>query len=270
MITESKLQPRPFVKWAGGKQSIANKIILHFPSQYEKYFEPFIGGGSVFFSSKANKAVISDYNEWLITTYKAIRDFPLEVMEKLESYPNTEDYYYKIRSNDVSKLDLVEKASHFIYLNKTCFRGLFRVNKKGQFNVPYGRYQRKYFDRNEILTTSEYLRNIEIRCGDYELSLHDIGKEDFVYLDPPYFKQGGYSDFNRYTKDKFNHLDQIRLASVCQDLNKKGVRFLQSNSNTPFIRELYSDFKLIEIENRREINLKSSKRQITELLIKNY
>ena len=166
--------------------------------------------------------------------------------------------------------DLFERAAQFIYLNKTCFRGLFRVNQQGYFNVPYGEYQRAYYDAENLSDVSTALKHVEFRTGDFELSLFDVTPEDFVYLDPPYYKLGGYADFNRYTKGQFREQDQIRLAALCRELDQRGVKWAMSNSDTPFIRFLYDGFQATEITNRREINLKSQERSVVELLVTNY
>ncbi|MFA7682157.1 MAG: Dam family site-specific DNA-(adenine-N6)-methyltransferase, partial [Candidatus Peribacteraceae bacterium] len=168
------------------------------------------------------------------------------------------------------QLDLFTRAARFIYLNKTCFRGLFRVNKKGEFNVPYGNYNRRYYDPENLEATSAALQDVDIRCGDFEYGMTGIKKGDFVYFDPPYHKLGGYSDFNRYTKEKFCEEDQARLSNLCRELDSKGVLWALSNSDTDLIRDLYAGYQFNLIENRREINLNSQNRNITELLVTNY
>jgi DNA adenine methylase len=261
---------RPFVKWAGGKQALAKKLIEYFPDKFNTYYEPFVGGGSVFLTYQPEDAVIADYNNWLIDTYKAIRDDWKKVAKKLEKMPNTKEGFLKIRSICPSKLNLTERAAHFIYLNKTCFRGLFRVNREGQFNVPYGEYDRRYFDPDNLNSASIMLKNVSIRTGDFETCLHDVSKRDFIYFDPPYYKFGGYSEFNRYTKLQFKENDQIRLAALCREFDKKSILWALSNSNTTFIRKLYNGYTIHEINARREINLSSQNRNIKELLITNY
>lgn len=265
-----RVRVNPVLKWAGGKQGIANRLIGLFPSNFERYFEPFVGGGSVLFTLQPSKAIIGDANDWLIDTYEAIREDPARVAEILDGMENTKEEYMRIRSVLPAGLPLFQRASHLIYLNKTCFRGLFRVNRQGQFNVPYGQYDRRYYDPHNLRAVAEVLQNVEIRRGDFELCLHDVTEQDFVYLDPPYYKLGGYSDFNRYTKDQFQTNDHLRLAAFCRELDLKGVRWAVSNSNTGFIRELFEDYHIIDVRNRREINLNSRNRNINELLITNY
>jgi DNA adenine methylase len=268
MATATK--PKPFVKWAGGKQGIAGKLVELFPRSFNSFFEPFIGGGSVLLTLTPNRAVASDLNDWLLDTYQAIRDDWRGVARILDSLPNTKEDYLRIRKVQPEKLDRTRRAAHFIYLNKTCFRGLFRVNRKGTFNVPYGAYQRAYYDAGNLQAASRALAHVEFRHADFELAIHDVQQGDFVYFDPPYHKLGGYSDFNRYTRFQFRESDHLRLASLCRELDERGIRWAVSNSDTPFVREIYKKFSLIPIANRREINLNSQNRGIDELLIVNY
>lgn len=265
-----KLRASPVLKWAGGKQGIADHLVKFFPSAFDRYLEPFVGGGSVLFTLQPLKAVISDANEWLIDTYEALRTGHTKVMKTLDGLVNSKEEYMRIRKVHPSTLPLSQRAAQLIYLNKTCFRGLFRVNRRGQFNVPYGQYDRRYYDPDNLRAVAEVLKRVEIRRGDFELCLHDVTPQDFVYLDPPYFKLGGYSDFNRYTKDQFRENDHFRLAAFCRELDLRGVRWAVSNSATDFIRKLFDGYHIITVDNRREINLNSQNRDITELLITNY
>jgi len=261
---------KPFLKWAGGKQAIAGSLSKLFPRKYRRFYEPFLGGGSVLFSVCPQQAVVSDLNDWLVDAYHAIRDDWKKVASLLDTFQNTRDDFLQIRAIDPVTLDLFGRAAQFIYLNKTCFRGLFRVNQRGRFNVPYGEYQRAYYDAENLENVSAALKHVEFRTGDFELALHDAKSEDFIYLDPPYYKLGGTADFNRYTKGQFREQDQIRLAALCRELDQRGIRWAMSNSDTPFIRHLYDGFEVTEINNRREINLRSQERSITELLLTNY
>ncbi|MEW6637295.1 MAG: Dam family site-specific DNA-(adenine-N6)-methyltransferase [Actinomycetota bacterium] len=254
----------------GGKQGIACRLVELFPPDFERYFEPFVGGGSVLFTLRPRSAVIGDANDWLIDTYRAIREDQARVAEILDGLKNTREEYMKIREILPESLPLFRRAAHFIYLNKTCFRGLFRVNRSGRFNVPYGQYDRRYYDPENLRAAAEALKGTEIRKGDFELCLYDVTERDFVYLDPPYYKLGGYSDFNRYTKDQFREHDHFRLASLCRELDLRGVRWAVSNSETPFIRKLFEGYHATVIDNRREINLNSRNRSVNELLITNY
>lgn len=267
---ETTTKAKPFIKWAGGKQALVHSLVSHFPRSFSKFYEPFLGGGSVLLASSPKQAVVGDSNEWLVDTYQAIRDDWQQVANLLDTYPNTRDDFLRIRGVDPTSLDLFSRAAQFIYLNKTCFRGLFRVNRKGRFNVPYGEYQRPYYDPVNLEKAASVLRHVEFRKGDFELALYDISSSDFAYIDPPYYKLGGYSDFNRYTQSQFHENDHIRLAALCRELDARGVQWAVSNSDTQFVRTLFSGFHITEIKNRREINLRSQERDIVELLVTNF
>lgn len=261
---------KPFVKWAGGKQSLADRIVERFPKKFARYYEPFLGGGSVLFTFNPTDATVGDSNEWLITTYKCIRSDWARVASVLDSLPNTKTDFLRIRSSCSKEKDEWRRAANFIYLNKTCFRGLYRVNRNNEFNVPYGEYDRRYYDPLNLQAVSEALRSIEFRTGDFEITVDGVGSGDFVYFDPPYYKLGGYSDFNRYTANQFREAEHLRLASLCKELNEKKVKWLVSNSDTAFVRKIFQGFNIIEVSNRRDINLQSDKRDVVELLIANY
>lgn len=264
------LMAKPIIKWAGGKQGVAETIVSHFPNRYRVYYEPFVGGGSILLTLNPKQAIIGDLNKWLVDTYKAVRKDWQKVATILDCMVNSKEYFLGIRLEHPDNVNIYERAARFIYLNKTCFRGLFRVNKNGQFNVPYGAYSRRYYDPDNLKEFSKSPESLDVRWGDFELISKDISKDDFIYLDPPYYRLGGYSDFNRYTQNQFRENDQIRLANFCNILDDNGIRWAQSNSNTPFIQKLYSRFRINRIKNRREINLNSANRDIDELLIMNY
>lgn len=272
--TLARLRPevpaKPILKWAGGKQALASQLTQAFPRAFDRYFEPFLGGASVFLDLDPRRAVVCDQNTWLMDAYLAIRDHHEEVAKVLRRLPNAREQYLAVRSVDHDRLDLVRKAAHLIYLNKTCFRGLFRVNRLGKFNVPYGEYNRRYFDPDNLRRVAGRLKGIGIRCGDFELGLDGITRDDFAYLDPPYYKLGGYADFNRYTPCQFREMDHVRLAAVCREMDNRGIRWALTNSNTPLVCALFRGFEMRRISARREINLSSSKRDIIELLITNY
>ena len=266
----SKPSAKPIIKWAGGKQALAPHLASLFPRRFEKYYEPFVGGASVFLTLAPRRAVISDENEWLIDTYRAVREDWKAVARILDTLTNTKAAYLRIRKVRPTELEAFQRAAHLIYLNKTCFRGLFRVNKQGQFNVPYGAYKRRYYDPKNLECFSEVLKDVEIRCGDFELAIYGVTRRDFIYFDPPYYKLGGYSDFNRYTATKFYAADHVRLAAVCRELDRRNIRWAVSNSNTPFVRSLFKSFSIRKIAARREIKLQSQERDVSELLITNY
>ena len=261
---------KPILKWAGGKQALADHLIRSFPHDIATYHEPFLGGASVLLALQPERAIVGDRNDWLLDTYEAIREDHRRVAKILDELVNTREEFERIRQVRPETLGPSHRAAHLIYLNKTCFRGLFRVNKKGMFNVPYGAYERRYYDPSNLEAVARCLRPVEIRRGDFEVVMAGATPDDFVYLDPPYYKQGGFSDFDRYTKWKFRENDQVRLAAACRELDDRGVRWAVSNSDTPLVRALFDGYLMKSIANRREINLNSQQRDIDELLITNY
>ena len=291
---------KPFLKWAGGKGQLLNKIRPLYPqglgNQINKYIEPFIGGGAVFFdiisSYKLDKYIINDINKELINTYKAIQQdihSLLEYLSKITSYYkklSTEErnlFYYDIR-NKYNSIVLnscinVEKAALFIFLNKTCFNGLYRVNRNNQFNVPAGKYKDPaIYDKENLLNISQILQKAEILCGDFSTTNNYIDNNTFIYIDPPYRPLTKTSSFTNYSTYIFDDKEQIRLSSFINDIDKKGAYILSSNSdpkntseNDLFFDELYSSKKIIRIEATRAINSNPLKRgKINELLISNY
>jgi len=264
------IQTRPILKWAGGKQSLAGFLVKNFPRKFETYYEPFVGGGSVFLHLSPDRAVIGDLNGWLLDTYRAVRDDHRRVARLLDGMENTREEFLRIRSIPPETLDLFSRAAHLIFLNKTCFRGLFRVNRTGRFNVPYGNYDRRTHDPENLAGVAVRLQRAEIRHGDFEACVRDASPRDFIYFDPPYFKLGGYADFNRYTSGQFREEDHERLAALCRDLDRRDIPWALSNSETPFVRNLFKDFPLHRIPSRREINLNAGNRDVHELLITSY
>lgn len=260
---------RPILKWAGGKQALAARLVETFPARFDRYFEPFVGGASIFLALQPRRAVLCDRNRWLVDTYRAVRDQALEVARELAGLENTREEYLRIRALDPRALPPARRAAQLVYLNKTCFRGLFRVNRKGRFNVPYGAYARRYFDPANLERFAAGLVGVELRCGDFEEGLAGITSRDFAYLDPPYHKLGGYSDFNRYTEAPFGEADHERLAATCRTLDRLGVRWSLTQSDTALVRRLFAAFRCRRIAARREINLASGRRDIVELLITN-
>lgn len=261
--------PRPILKWAGGKQALAAQLAASFPPFGGRYFEPFVGGASVFLALRPARAVLSDRNRWLIDTYRAVRDQADAVARALAALPNTRDEFLRQRALDPQALAPAARAAQLVYLNKTCFRGLFRVNRAGRFNVPYGAYDRRYFDRANLDAFASALEGALLRAGDFEEGLEGVRSGDFAYLDPPYHKLGGYSDFNRYTDAPFGERDHERLAGVCRELDRRGVRFVVSQSDTALVRRLFAGFRVRELAARREINLSARRRDVVELVITN-
>lgn len=278
IFKENKLVS-PFVKWVGGKRQLLSEIKKHLPTQISKYYEPFIGGGALLFYIQPKSAVINDSNEELVNLYSTIKSSPEELIADLANHKNTADYFYKIRGLDREKetylqLNNVQRASRIIFLNKTCYNGLFRVNSSGEFNSPFGRYKNPdIVNEVTIRAVAKYLvdKDIEILNTDYEQSLLSIKKEAFVYLDPPYDPISDSSSFTGYTKNGFDKNEQERLKKVCDMLDKKGVKFLLSNSSTQFIKELYDSYNISFIKAKRSINSNGDGRgEVTEVLIKNY
>ncbi|MFL0198859.1 DNA adenine methylase [Clostridium sp. WILCCON 0269] len=269
---------QPFVKWAGGKRQLIKEINKYIPKGNYKYYEPFVGGGAIFFDLQPKKAVINDYNFELINTYNVIRDKVEELIQYLETYPNKEEYYYKMREFDRKEeykcWSDVKKASRFIYLNKTCYNGLYRVNQAGYFNTPFGRYKNPKIVNDKVLrAVSKFLNenDIIIKSGDYRESLKGIRKNSFIYFDPPYDPVSHSSNFTGYTTEGFGREEQIRLKGMCDKLNKKGIKFLLSNSNTEFIRNLYNEYEIEIVNAARSINSDASRRgEIEEVLVRNY
>ncbi len=267
----------PILKWVGGKRQLLDSIMPLIKKNCSTYVEPFIGGGAVFFELQPKKAIINDYNEELINVYLTIRDHPNELISELEKHKenNTEEYFYSIRALDrdaqYEKFSCIERAARIIYLNKTCYNGLYRVNSSGQFNAPYGKYKNpNIVNATTIRAMSKYLNSdkIDIRHGDYKDVLKGLRKGAFVYLDPPYMPISSSSSFTGYTEGGFSYEKQVELKSECDKLKAKGIGFLQSNSDCPEIRELYKDYKIITVQAKRNINSDASKRgEISEVLI---
>ena len=270
----------PFLKWAGGKRQLMPEIREMLPDGVttHPYYEPFIGGGALFFELLPKRAVINDYNEELINVYTVIRDNPSELIEDLKRHKNTAEYFYKIRAIDrqplFSNLTRIERASRIIYLNKTCYNGLYRVNNAGEFNSPFGRYKNPNIVNEPVIkAVSKYLNSsqIQISSCDYALILKDIPTDSFVYLDPPYHPISESSSFTGYVQGGWDEGDQLRLRDVCNRLRDNGIKFLLSNSASDFIREIYSDYNIHIVQAKRSVNSNSSRRgQVDEFLIRNY
>lgn len=274
---------KPFVKWAGGKRQLMSEIIKYKPKTYKKFVEPFVGGGSVFMELQNNKTVINDFNSELINTYIVIRDNLDELIQELEKHKenDSKEYFYTLREWDrngiLEEKSNVERASRFIYLNKTCFNGLFRVNSQNQFNVPYGNYKNPNIVNKEVLIADSKFLNksgIKIMNGDFEKAAKTARKGDFVYFDPPYAPLVEDSQsFVGYTLNGFDYEEQVRLRDLFIELDKKGCFVMLSNSSSKLIHDLYSDYKenTIIIEATRNINSKASGRgKVDEVLIMNY
>jgi DNA adenine methylase len=265
---------RPFVKWAGGKRQIIPLLKRHLPEGWNKYFEPFLGGGALLFEITPPKAVVSDLNYELINAYRVVKERVEELIEVLKRHRNEKDYYYRVRDLDPDTLDPVERAGRFLYLNKTCYNGLYRVNSRGKFNVPFGFYKNpKICDEDNLRAVSEYLRGSDVKIlhCDYRKCLEEARRGDFVYLDPPYDPVSRTSRFTEYLPGGFGEEDQLELARVFRELTERGVLVLLSNSDTPLVRELYGDFYIETVPANRNISCRGDGRKNhRELIIKNY
>ena len=270
----------PIVKWAGGKRQLLPALQKHLPHGWQglTYCEPFLGGGALLWALKPRVPVVNDLNAELMNMYHVVRDMPNELIEHLGQHHNTAEYFYQLRMQDrapeFAQRSPLERASRFIYLNKTCYNGLFRVNNAGEFNSPYGRYKHpNIVNRENILAVSEYLNryNITLLHTDYQEVLDLLPPESFVYLDPPYHPLSDTSSFTGYVQGGWKEGDQERLRDACRDLDRRGIRFMQSNSDTPLIRELYAEFHLSTVQAVRAVNSKGSGRgAVSELIIRNY
>jgi DNA adenine methylase len=270
--TNGEIALKPFMKWAGGKRQLLPQLKENAPPKYGTFFEPFVGGGALFFAIQPSRAVIGDVNEELINAYTEIRDNPLGLLHLLSDFKNEESFYYETRSLDPTKMTSVEKAARTIYMNKTCFNGLYRVNKSGKFNVPFGRYKNpRYADSNLLNAISNYLKGVEIVLGDFSWVLKKAKKGDFIYFDPPYHPLNETSHFTSYTKYGFGRDEQVILRDTFKELSDRGVCCLLSNSYCDFILDLYEDFAINTVMANRSINSKAEGRgKIKEVLVRNY
>ena len=278
MKTAARIQP--FVAWAGGKQQLLPEIEQEIKraGHVTTYYEPFVGGGSVLFDLLPRKAVINDYNAELINAYRVIMTNVESLISQLETLENTAEEYYRIRALDrapgYQQLSKVKKAARFIYLNKTCFNALYRVNRQGYFNAAYGKRKKvKIVQADNLRKISQYLNSNDIRLytGDFADIFKNVKPDSLVYFDPPYVPANEIANFTRYTDNQFRETDQRRLANQCQRLNRVGVKFIASNSDTPIVRELYRGFNFYHVSARRFINVKGAGRnRIAELLITNF
>lgn len=269
----------PMLKWVGGKRQLLSEIVPMIDNKCSTYVEPFVGGGAVLFRLQPQKAVINDYNQELINVYRTVRDHLDDLIEVLQIHAkkNTSDYYYEVRALDredsFKKMSDIEKAARIIYLNKTCYNGLYRVNSLGQFNSPYGRYKNPKIVNEPVLRAiSKYFNSNEIKIlnGDYKEALKNLDVNSFVYLDPPYMPISSSSSFTGYTEGGFGHERQIELKIECDKLTQQGIKFLQSNSDCEEIRELYKNYKIKTVQAKRSINSVAKKRgEINEVLIYN-
>lgn len=276
---DKNLSVSPVVKWVGGKRQLLGDITPLMPRQISMYCEPFLGGGAVLFSRQPENAIVNDLNSELMLVYEVVRDNVEALIVSLQRHENTAEYFYRLRDLDRDKesyreLSKVEKASRIIYLNKTCYNGLFRVNASGEFNSPFGHYKNPNIVNESVLrAVSNYLfsSNVQLFNEDFAVTLQRVPRGGFVYLDPPYDPVSDTASFTGYNRGGFDRAEQIRLKECCDALTQRGVKFLLSNSATTFIHELYTDYTREIVYAKRAVNSNASKRgAVQEVLIRNY
>lgn len=256
---------KPFLKWVGGKRGLLDELKIRIP-EFNRYFEPFLGGGAMFFALQPQRAHISDKNMRLTITYDAVKNNVEELIDLLAKHKDkhSKEHFLRVRSSFGTE-NKVELAAAMIYLNKTCFNGLYRVNKNGEFNVPFGRYKSpQILDEDNLRACSDALEGVEVFCGDFsEIS---PSKDDFVYLDPPY-----HTTYSQYDDSGFAVDEHKQLAQFCQNLDKQGIKFMLSNSDTELIRRLFADFNIDEVNAPRYVSCKADgRKKQQELIICNY
>jgi len=275
------IQILKFVKWAGGKTQLIKQLSPLFPKKFNNYFEPFVGSGAVAFyiiqKFKPKKVLLSDINEELINTYNIIKTDVKRLVIELKQHKeyhmaDSKDYYYEIRKVNPNELPKLEQAARFIYLNKTCFNGLYRVNSKGEFNVPIGSYKNPdIIQEDKLKIISKLLKKVNVKVMDFEKVVSKAKKGDFIYFDPPYYPLKKGKSFTSYQKDSFLEEEQEKLAEVFKKLHKKGCLCMESNSDTKFIKKLYKEFNIHFVKAKRLINSNASGRgEINEIVITNY
>lgn len=269
----------PVVKWVGGKRQLLDDLLPLLPKQIVTYCEPFIGGGAMLFKLQPKTTYINDINEDLISLYAVIRNDVESLISALQIHRNETDYFYKVRDWDRNKAEYdtlteIQKAARFIFLNKTCYNGLFRVNNSGEFNSPFGSYKNpNIINEPTLRAVSVYFNNsnINFSCGDYENTLAKLSHKAFVYLDPPYDPVSDTANFTGYARGGFTRDDQIRLRKSCDLLTQRGIKFMLSNSSTDFIRKEYKAYNITTVKAKRAINSDATKRgQVYEVVVRNY
>ena len=266
------ISPRPFLKWAGGKSKLIQQYIPYFTQDFNNYYEPFLGGGAIFFHLLPKSAVLTDINPELINVYRCVRDKvePLIALLAEHQHKHNKDYYYRVRQHSYNTD--IERAARLIYLNKTCFNGLYRENSKGKFNVPIGQYKNPKICHPDLLySASAALESAEIDVRGFAEVVNYAKSNDLVYFDPPYYPISNTSNFTAYSRYSFSKDDQIQLRDVFAELAIRGVKVMLSNSDCDLIRDLYSEFKIHNISAARAINSNAQKRgKIAELLVTSY
>jgi DNA adenine methylase len=275
-------EAQPFLKWVGGKAQLLAQFDEFFPTRVDRYVEPFLGGGAVFFHLKHRfpkmRAFLRDNNDELINTYKAVRDYPQELMRRLDRHlaaflADRETYYYLVRSrHHLAKDEILERAARMIFLNKTCYNGLWRVNSRGEFNVPIGSHKNPaLYDKENILAASRALEDVHLDTKDFRDTLDETRRGEFVYIDPPYFPVSPTASFTSYTKDEFGAEQQHELAALFTAAAQRYVRLMLSNSDADFIRKLYHKFATHTVRARRMVNCDGTKRgEVNEIVVTNF
>lgn len=280
---KDNFEAKPFLKWVGGKKGLLYELERLAPKEYNNYFEPFIGGGALFFKLNPHKAFLNDSNGALISAYRNIKNEPNKVINHLEKLrtrfyaqkdeQERKEMFYEIREsyNSMSG-DSTERTAYLIFLNKTCFNGMYRENSKGGFNVPFGKYKNpSIFDKDNILAISKSLKDVTLTNKSFEEAVENAQKGDLVYFDPPYHPLNKTSSFTSYTKDDFSEDDQRKLKGTFDKLHKKGCYVMLSNSYTEFIQDLYAEYKQVVVYANRAVNCKAKGRgKIKELVVINY
>jgi DNA adenine methylase len=264
-------EPHPFVKWVGGKRQLLDRISPYLPDEYGAYHEPFVGGGALYFHLSPEQAFLSDVNHRLVRTYRALKHDVGQVIARLRQHPHDRDYFLAMRQMDIDRCDDVEVAAWFIYLNRTAYNGLYRVNRHDRFNVPFGAYKNPHIcDEENLLACSQVLQGAELGVEDFTAVLKRARKGDLVYFDPPYVPLSATSSFTSYTAGGFGPAEQEKLRDVARTLKRRGVHVLLSNSSACLVRSLYADgFQLHEVGASRSVNCKGSGRgRVVELLIR--
>jgi DNA adenine methylase len=276
-LARAEATPRPFLKWVGGKSQLLEQMEPLLPRTFKRYFEPFVGGAALFFDLRAKEridagAYLSDVNKELIDCYVAVRDHVEDVIRALRDHKYESRHYYAVRAQNPEDLPLPKRAARTIFLNKTGYNGLYRVNKSGQFNVPFGRFKNPLFlDENNLRACSRALQGISIEVADFARVLETAKKRDFVYFDPPYVPRSPTSDFTAYIPGGFGAAEQKKLAEVFAELAKRGVYVMLSNSDTPFVRELYAGFYIDVVYAARSVNSNASRRgKLPEVVVRSY
>lgn len=273
------IRVKPFIKWVGGKRNLLGEITPLLPNKIKNYFEPFMGGAAVFYNIKDRvdgNCYLSDSNDELVNCYKQVRDNVEELIETLKTYRNNKEFFEKIRGldrlPDFKKSSDLDRAARFIYLNRTAFNGMWRVNKNNQFNVPFGKYKQEFTpDIVTLRQSSLYLKKVHIEENDFSKIIDKVEEGDFVYLDPPYVPISETSAFTSYTHQGFDEDIQIKLFDFCKELHKRNVNFMQSNSNAEMVYKTYSQFNITDVMARRSINSNGNGRsKVSEVIIRNY